>query len=264
VEPGAYFSWNASTVADIQARNPLLANESFLVPHSTSRPFPIFVSTLDGPAATNAVTAARSSASKDSDSSVEKIALSKRNGIGNSNNNNGKSNVNNADDDESAWLGNLAPCNRSFTQFQVTPLYVGQPFVAATTYVTACDANSNLGGVFTSSKSHSSSDGSRSSSASTSSGTSTSNSSSSSSTDCVGAEMVQAHGGFLETFAFGSPNPPSDGGLPLNEAASGVLTVERPPEAFSGKIAFVLSQRNTSSVVGCSFKLSVCMEVECV
>jgi len=193
------------------------------------------------------VTAARSDASKDSDSSVEKIALSKRNGIGNSNNNKDSTKITNADDDESAWLGNLAPCNRSFTQFQVTPLYVGQPFVAATTYVTACDANSNLGGVFTSSKSHSSS-----------------NSSSSSSTDCVGAEMVQAHGGFLETFAFGSPNPPSDGGLPLNEAASGVLTVERPPEAFSGKIAFVLSQRNTSSVVGCSFKLSVCMEVECV
>ena len=247
MEPGAYFSWNASTVADIQARNPLLANESFLVPHSTSRPFPIFVSTLDGPAATNAVTATPSDASKDSDSSVEKIALSKRNGIGNSNNNKDSTKITNADDDESAWLGNLAPCNRSFTQFQVTPLYVGQPFVAATTYVTACDANSNLGGVFTSSKSHSSS-----------------NSSSSSSTDCVGAEMVQAHGGFLETFAFGSPNPPSDGGLPLNEAASGVLTVERPPEAFSGKIAFVLSQRNTSSVVGCSFKLSVCMEVECV
>ena len=214
VQQGTYFSWNTSMVEAIRARNPSLTNATFLVPHSTSRPFPIFVSTLDGPA--SGADTASSTASKDGHSSLEEPALTERN------------------DDGTAWLGNLAPCNRSFTQFQVTPLYVGQPFVAATTYVAACEnENVNPDEVIRRKMndiSSASSDGKSSSSAI---------SSSSSSSECVGAELIQAHGGFLETFAFGSPTPPVDGGLPMNQAASGILTVERPETAFSGTCSYL-------------------------
>lgn len=43
------FSWNAATVADIKSRNPELANEEFLLPSNTDRPYPIIGATLVGP-----------------------------------------------------------------------------------------------------------------------------------------------------------------------------------------------------------------------
>ena len=46
---GTYFSWNNSTITDIQSRNPHLSNSKFLLPSSTNRPFLIIGSTLIGP-----------------------------------------------------------------------------------------------------------------------------------------------------------------------------------------------------------------------
>lgn len=42
-------SWNAETVKAIKAKNPSLANVSFLIPRQSGRPFPIVGSTLIGP-----------------------------------------------------------------------------------------------------------------------------------------------------------------------------------------------------------------------
>ena len=101
IAPGqSYFSWNASTVEEIIARNPETLGEGglwskpFLLPRSSERPFPIFVGTVDGPRS--------------------------------------------VDGDES-WLGALAPCNRSFTQLHQTPLYVGQPVPMAVEYHQGCE-----------------------------------------------------------------------------------------------------------------------------
>mmetsp|Transcript_14298 Transcript_14298/g.21406 ORF Transcript_14298/g.21406 Transcript_14298/m.21406 type:complete len:569 (-) Transcript_14298:197-1903(-) len=49
VAPGARFSWDADTVADIKSRNPSLEDELFLLPTNVNRPFPIVGTGLVGP-----------------------------------------------------------------------------------------------------------------------------------------------------------------------------------------------------------------------
>ena len=43
------FTWNASTLADILQRNPQLSADDFVLPASPDRPYPLFVTTLEGP-----------------------------------------------------------------------------------------------------------------------------------------------------------------------------------------------------------------------
>lgn len=43
------FTWNQSTLQDILDRNPGLSPEDFVLPASPDRPFPLFVTTLEGP-----------------------------------------------------------------------------------------------------------------------------------------------------------------------------------------------------------------------
>jgi hypothetical protein len=50
IPPHTRFSWDQQTVDEIKKRNPSLANETFLLPSNTDRPFPIVGTTLVGPA----------------------------------------------------------------------------------------------------------------------------------------------------------------------------------------------------------------------
>jgi hypothetical protein len=130
---------------------------------------------------------------------------------------------------DEAWKGGLAPCNRTFTQLQMTPLYVGKPLVEDVSYFLSCNASS-------------SSSSSSSSSLLTTAAAAASNveavdgdatdprttrsTSTGIDSSCVAATAVVRQGGFVEPFAFGGSEAPTQG-LAANET-EGILSVPKP------------------------------------